>query len=206
MPRSEQANQQIREQRRARILAGAAEVFARKGLAATRIADIAAAAAMSQGLVYHYFDSKDDLFAVLIEHVLADVVELAGQARARPGSPLDRLRWFTACMVPHQYQQPAYAMVIAHALTNEAVPPAVREMARRYLETLQEVITGLVVQGQVSGQLAHGDSGQLALLYLAALHGLAAAAAFIGQPAASFPDAESVLRILMPKRDEIETQ
>uniref|UniRef100_UPI00114CEC9E helix-turn-helix domain-containing protein n=1 Tax=Thermogemmatispora onikobensis TaxID=732234 RepID=UPI00114CEC9E len=67
MPRSEQANQQIRDERRRQILHVAAEIFARRGLAETRISDIAEASGISQGLIYRYFSSKEELFKVLIE-------------------------------------------------------------------------------------------------------------------------------------------
>ncbi len=198
MPRTEEVNQQIREQRRVRILEGAAVIFARKGLVATKIADIADATDMSQGLIYRYFAGKDELFAVLVEQGMASVGDLALQARARPGSAWERLRWFTVQMAPHQYQQPAYSLVVAHALTSEAVPTAVRDLTRRRLDALREVLTEIIVEGQASGQVAAGHPTQLALLYLAALHGLAALAAFIEQPADGFPDVESVLRILAP--------
>lgn len=198
MPRTERANQQIREQRRVRILEGAAEVFARKGLVAARVADIAAATAMSQGLIYRYFAGKDELFAAVVERATAGTAALAREALAQSGSPWERLHWFTARLVPHQYQQPAYALVVSHALTSEAVPPAVRDSARRHLDALREVVTGLIVEGQARGEVLPWDPSHLALVYLAALHGLAATAAFIDTPAGGFPDAETLLLALRP--------
>jgi len=52
--------------RREEIMAAAKEVFAGKGFHATTIADIAKQAGMAYGLVYWYFDSKDDLFHALM--------------------------------------------------------------------------------------------------------------------------------------------
>ena len=63
----------------ARILAGARTAFARKGMAAT-MADVAAAAGVSQGLPYRYFSDKNGL-------VRARVAEAVQQAAAE-GSPL----------------------------------------------------------------------------------------------------------------------
>lgn len=60
-PRSAAANQHIKDVRREALLIAARRVFARKGLAATRVSDIAAAADVSQGLVYHYFATKEAL-------------------------------------------------------------------------------------------------------------------------------------------------
>src|SRR5579883_985671 len=55
MPRTEEANQRIREERKEQVIWAAAQVFARKGLSDTRIVDIAAAAGISHGLAYRYF-------------------------------------------------------------------------------------------------------------------------------------------------------
>jgi AcrR family transcriptional regulator len=59
MPRPSTENQRIRDERHRHLLRAAARVFARKGLMATTISDIAAAAHVSHGLAYHYFASLD---------------------------------------------------------------------------------------------------------------------------------------------------
>jgi AcrR family transcriptional regulator len=66
MPRTKEANARMRKEQRAHILEAAWEVFARKGMAAT-MAEIAAEASVSNGLVYHYFPTKEALFAELVE-------------------------------------------------------------------------------------------------------------------------------------------
>jgi TetR/AcrR family transcriptional regulator, regulator of cefoperazone and chloramphenicol sensitivity len=52
-----------------RILEAALEGFARDGVAATSIRDVAAAAGVSPGLVQHYFPSKAALRSAVNEHV-----------------------------------------------------------------------------------------------------------------------------------------
>ena len=49
------------------IVDAALEVFRDKGYANTRMADIAGRAGVSYGLVYHYFESKEVLFDVIVE-------------------------------------------------------------------------------------------------------------------------------------------
>ena len=66
MPRTEEANQQIREEQRTKILAAAAKVFARKGKAAT-MADVATETGISQGLAYRYFASKEEILTTLVK-------------------------------------------------------------------------------------------------------------------------------------------
>lgn len=51
---------------RERLLRGAAEVFARRGYDGTRVADIAAAAGVSNGAMYAHFSSKAELLAAAL--------------------------------------------------------------------------------------------------------------------------------------------
>ncbi len=56
------------EERRLQILSTALTVFAEKGFAGASIKDIAQAAGISQGLMYHYFAGKEDLLDATVEH------------------------------------------------------------------------------------------------------------------------------------------
>jgi AcrR family transcriptional regulator len=57
------------EQTRAALIAAAAEAFAEHGYTATSITQIAAAARVTKGAVYHHFSDKQSLFeAVMNEH------------------------------------------------------------------------------------------------------------------------------------------
>jgi AcrR family transcriptional regulator len=60
------------DKRRAAILQCAAELYARKGFLGTSLGEIGEACETSKSLLYHYFDSKEDiLFYVMISHVEA---------------------------------------------------------------------------------------------------------------------------------------
>jgi AcrR family transcriptional regulator len=56
------------EERRLQILETALSVFASNGFKGTSIKDIAEAAGISQGLMYHYFSSKEDLLETTVAH------------------------------------------------------------------------------------------------------------------------------------------
>ncbi len=72
--------------RRRQILDAAVAVFAARGHDDTRIQDVADAAGVAYGLVYHYFGTKDRLLATVFDEnwaTFADVVEgLVGSPRA----------------------------------------------------------------------------------------------------------------------------
>ena len=82
--------------RRRQILDAAIRVFARQGFNACRVSDIAREANVAYGLVYHYFDSKDqvlnELFVERWSLLLAAIEEVddaldPGRARSSTRSP-----------------------------------------------------------------------------------------------------------------------
>jgi AcrR family transcriptional regulator len=73
-----------RPARRAAILAAAARAFAERGFADTAMDDVAAAAGITRLIVYRHFDSKEDLYAAVLQHVrdrLAEELVLAAGPR-----------------------------------------------------------------------------------------------------------------------------
>ena len=65
--------EQVREERRLQILQSALNVFSEKGYHAANVSDVAAAAGVSQGTIYWYFDSKDELFQAAIMSAFMDI-------------------------------------------------------------------------------------------------------------------------------------
>jgi AcrR family transcriptional regulator len=86
-PRSSQANEQLREQSRERILTAALEVFAEKGFHSATISDITARAGVSRGLITYYFPGKQDLAEELLSRYLDGLMALTGVT----GTPDERL-------------------------------------------------------------------------------------------------------------------
>ncbi|GLB81414.1 TetR/AcrR family transcriptional regulator [Mycobacterium kiyosense] len=58
--------QEQAQRRREQLIEAALNVFARKGVDGTSIKDIAQAAGVAPGLLYHYFDSKEVLVAAVL--------------------------------------------------------------------------------------------------------------------------------------------
>ncbi len=196
MPRSDAANQLLREARREQIIGVAAVVFARQGLAGTKIDDLAAAAGMSQGLLYRYFASKEEVFTAVVQMLDEAGARLCAQVALQPGTARERLRWLTEQVLHIQYGMPAFALVIAHALTNVAVSDEVRAIALHQTETLSEAFGAIILEGQRSSEIIAGNPGQLAMLYLGALHGLAIGGPAFQREEIGYPDVETAISLL----------
>lgn len=82
-----------KEARPAELTAAALELFVEKGYAATRLEDVAAAAGVSKGTLYLYFESKEALFkAVVREGLLPALAEGEKRVAEFRGSTADLLR------------------------------------------------------------------------------------------------------------------
>jgi AcrR family transcriptional regulator len=71
---------------RATIVKAATKLFGRQGYGATSVDDVAAAAGVAKGAVYHHFASKDRLFETVLESMTAD---LANDVMKKIGSAKD---------------------------------------------------------------------------------------------------------------------
>ncbi len=68
MPRTEKQFKELREHKRLHIMNTAIELFANKGFASTSINMIASHASISKGLIYNYFESKEELIKTIIHN------------------------------------------------------------------------------------------------------------------------------------------
>lgn len=198
MPRTEEANQRIREEQRAKILDGARKVFARKGLAAT-MADVAAEASVSQGLAYRYFANKEVLFHALFEQTVQ--TGLAGMSRVleMPGTPGERLGFLISSAWEGRREHPESYQLMYQVLSDEATPDNLRELIGRQGQAYQDVLRQLIVEGQATGEVVGGDPDQMMIVVLACLDGLSRLALWDSERVKKhFPETEIILRIFKP--------
>lgn len=81
--------------KRERLAAGASKLLHHNGVAATSLAEIAQAADVPLGNVYHYFKSKDELIRAVVAEHIEEVDTMADpHARARVAAGFGR--WSTA--------------------------------------------------------------------------------------------------------------
>lgn len=195
-PRTDVENQRIRDERREKIVEAAVKVFARKGLNGTKIADIAAAAGMSHGLVYHYFASKEAVFTELVDRAMMGAVMSTQGALEQSGSPWERLCWMTSIMMQGVRYQPEYFQVALQAWTSEAVPAELALRVRQQGEIARAAMLKLIEEAQAAGEVVSGDPNQLSSAFYACIQGLAMSAAFMDFKDGSFPTVDQVMRIL----------
>jgi AcrR family transcriptional regulator len=197
MPRTEEENQRIREEQKKNILKGAIRAFAHNGFPATKMADIAAEANVSYGLVYHYFPNKEQVLAELTDMAVQKISEHTQQALDMPGTPLDRLHWLISMSLLHLQKSPESMMVFHRLAAEKSSHNECRALASRIDFFFTEAISRLIIEGQKAGQIAHDDPALLVMALQACLRGLTYCA-MKGGCEQGFPDADILLRLLKP--------
>jgi AcrR family transcriptional regulator len=157
MAMAKTATKRQQRDRRQEILEAAAGVITERGLAETRIQDIAEVCGVSPGLILYYFESKDRLLVEAL--TLANdrfYLEMAREMRKMP-SATERLRRMIELSVPGLL--PEYALLDEWALWLEIWVLALRDpqmaaeresLERRWIQSLAEVIR----YGRQSGEFS----------------------------------------------------
>jgi AcrR family transcriptional regulator len=199
MPRSEQANQEIRKEAIKKILDAATAVFAAKGHTAT-MADIAAKAEVSQGLAYHYFASKEEIFTLLVKQAAeagGGPIERVNQIQGTPGQ---RLTLLITYILENNRQNSGVTQIMYNALADETAPNDLKTLVQKNGQAIQYAMRQLIVEGQATGEIVKDDPDELLVALLACFNGLMKRATMLDLKNAKmhFPNAKIILRMLKP--------
>jgi AcrR family transcriptional regulator/ferredoxin len=134
---------------RERLLRAAADVFARRGYDGTRVADIAAAAGVSNGAMYAHFTSKADL---LVAALRAHGRRLLAEAfAADPGQSITDLLVLAGRWLPRRHD--GRQQLLVEALVAGRRDEAVAGPMRDYVGERADWIATLVRVAQAAGDL-----------------------------------------------------
>ena len=135
--------------KRRQILDAAVTVFARQGFHATRVSDIADEAGVAYGLVYHYFNSKEEV----LNELFVERWSLSGGdrgGRRTGGSHRERLAAVAGFIFDSYRHDPELMKVIIVEVTRAA-----NSFGRTHLNEIRrayESIAKIVADGQAAGE------------------------------------------------------
>lgn len=190
--------------RRPQILAAAAEVIAERGVAATRIADVAERCGVSPPAVLYWFDSKEKLLA---EALTADddrfYEELAGRL-ADEATPRERMVALIEAAAESADEFALWMELWTWALRDPDLRAARERFDSRWRAAIEQVVADGIAAGEFGADV---DPAQAALAIAALIDGLTVQAA-LGDPDVSVPrltetvlaSAERLLAADLPSR------
>jgi len=163
------------------------------------MSDVASEAGVSPGLAYHYFPSKDAIFLALVRQLVRPADELRAIVQRVPGTPRDRLKRIVTAMLERRREDPEFYQFMYQAMTSDGLPADLREQFKQQGLSMREIMRGLIVEGQATGEIANDDPDKLVSALLACVDGLSRVVQLSPEDVEKqMPDAGIVLRILGP--------
>lgn len=104
------------QDRRGVILASAAELFARKGIGATTVREIADAVGILSGSLYHHFESKDAIVAEILAGYLRDIQDRYATVLASGKGPAQSLHDLALTSLQVASEQPQATAIYQNEL------------------------------------------------------------------------------------------
>ncbi len=134
------------------ILHAAVRVFAEKGYHGCRIADVARAAGVAYGLVYHYFHNKDELLESVFDEQWSIFIAALERIDAGAGSAAEKIAAMFRFVFDVYKTAPAAVRVLMLEVTH--TPHGLRAgSTRETFEKAVRLLADVVRQGQERGEL-----------------------------------------------------
>ena len=176
------------------ILDAAITVFARQGFHRCRVSDVADEAGVAYGLVYHYFDSKEEILDTLFTERWQIMLDAIEEVDRQEVTARDKLYMVASFIIDSYRFEPDLMKVIIVEVTRAA-----NSFGRAHLETIDRaysMIAGIVESAQADGSFKPDISAQFAAMcFYGAIEQLLSAWIFdlMPQTEAEFEGAKSLV-------------
>ena len=131
-------------EKRRLILDAAVTVFARRGFHHCRVSDVADEAGVAYGLVYHYFDSKEEILNTLFTERWQIMLDAIADIDARDLPAREKLEQVAGFIIDSYRHEPDLMKVIIVEVTRSA-----HSFGRQHLDTIRQAYDGIaqIVEG-----------------------------------------------------------
>lgn len=181
-----------KEARKRQIIQATLDMFVERGYYGTKTSQISKRADISEGLLFHYFPTKEILLEELI-NIGLEGMRMPMQIEAENG--LDFFSRFTTMLFLHVEKNPFIAKMfvfMGHVVRAEEIPERLRNLAAS-VDTIT-YSQGRVEEGQRDGSIRRGDAMALSNMYWCAVHGMMEQYAL--HPEIPLPEADWIVAML----------
>lgn len=164
---------QIQEPNIRKIILSALEVFSKKSVEATKIKDIAQHAGFSQGYIYNYFSSKEDLFSKIVELAAEGGAQSIVYADSLPISSYEKLCTLAAVMTDlSSLSVQHFRLTLMIISSPDSIPTKAKDAYSICgILTIEELVK-IITVGQKNGELIAGNPVTLSITFFSLVHGL----------------------------------
>ena len=149
-------------EKRRLILDAAMRVFASRGFNHCRVSDVADEAGVAYGLVYHYFESKEEILNTLFTERWQIMLDAIADIDAREISAREKLEQVASFIIDSYRHEPELMKVIIVEVTRSA-----HSFGRQHLDTIREAydsIARIVEGGRAEGAFKADIPSQFAAM------------------------------------------
>jgi AcrR family transcriptional regulator len=171
--------EQLREERRQQILEAAFKVFSQKGFGAATVSDVAARAGVSQGTVYWYFDSKEELLSQSVLSYFDDLGQGAMQALEQCATASAKLRALGEALVGFAASVRGLLTLFLEFWASSARRQEVAPIWIDLLVQYKDLVVGIIDEGVQNGEFRPVEAEPLVWALMAAYDGLGAYDIFV---------------------------
>ncbi|GAB2559455.1 TetR/AcrR family transcriptional regulator [Gracilibacillus alcaliphilus] len=177
-PINQEQLDQKKAERKEQIMRAALRVFADNGIKLTKISMIAKEAKVSHGLIYHYFDSKEEILYESIEWAMDQntVAQFFHSLNASEKSPLEKIKEFTQFAFTESDTGTSSMVfrIVQYLNGANGLPDHIHELVNKSGQFYIKVLAPLFLEGQKSGEIIQGDTEELLGVYLTVLSSIMA--------------------------------
>ncbi|MCB1424406.1 MAG: TetR/AcrR family transcriptional regulator [Zhengella sp.] len=151
------------------ILRTGARIFAQKGFERTSMRDISEACGISKALLYHHFESKDNLYALIAHNSAQHLYEFVYQRVPEEGTAGDKIRAFMVAMATF-FDEYRWAWVASSAAFWSDPDRSRMETRIRQRKQLEGRLRDLIREGVESGEFNDVDPAMTGRLILSGIN------------------------------------
>jgi AcrR family transcriptional regulator len=174
-PRNKELNEEMRAHSQAALIAAARKCFATSGYFNVRIADIARQAGMSQGSIYWYFASKEDLLKAVLNQAFESLGAVMAEAAAAPGDARQKLNHLLSGLLQYAQEGSQFTAILISLMghTNEDMFTRLGfdmdAIGLGYTQSLLSILTQAQAEGVIP---AEHDPLALTMMFFGLFNGL----------------------------------
>jgi TetR/AcrR family transcriptional regulator, fatty acid metabolism regulator protein len=146
------------EEKRRLLLDAAVRVFARKGYHASRVGDIAEEAGVAYGLLYHYFQSKEEVLLTVFRETWRALIATIRSVEQDGDPPREQLRKVAEILLRSWRRDPDLVRVLVLEVTRSSHLAGEMDEIGESFAAIQEIVE----RGQADGSIRADLDARLA--------------------------------------------
>ena len=162
---------------RQQLLESALRVFSEKGYAATRLSDIAVAAGVTRGAIYHHFGNKKELFIALFKDRADPYFQIVSEILSSDLSPLEKIRKLMITMLQNFEEDELFQADERLRMRHSSPLAEINEIKDILFENIKRTLTlaeKVVQAGQKAGEIRNDlDARDIVVFLFSFIRGVA---------------------------------